>query len=61
MTNQNKGRGRPRKFDRDEAREIRRIAKSNESTIEELSVKYGVSKITLYKVVNGVGPYANTL
>jgi hypothetical protein len=51
--------GRPRRFNRVTAREIRRLVKSGQSA-KEVAVEYGTSIFTITQVVKAIGAYANT-
>lgn len=54
-------RGRPRKFDRDSARALRRRVKNGESTAVQEAENAKVSLATIHNVIGGKGVYANTL
>lgn len=53
--------GRPRKFTREEAREIRRLRNTDKVTFKDLCARFGVSIPTLRHIVQGTGSYENTL
>jgi len=55
-----KSRGRPRKFDRDTARAIRKAVREGLS-VTDAAKERGVNVVTINKVVKGEGAYANTL
>lgn len=56
-----RGPGRPRKFSREEAREIRRAVKNNETTLRAAAEARATSLQTMSNVVHAKGAYSNTL
>lgn len=52
--------GRPRKFTREEAREIRRLRNADKVTVKDLCARFGVSTPTLRHIVRGTGSYEST-
>lgn len=56
-----RGPGRPRKFSCEEAREIRRAVKNNETTLRAAAEARATSLQTMSNVVHAKGAYSNTL
>lgn len=56
-----RGPGRPRAFNRDEARELRRLNKTEGVTLKDLAQRFGKSIATIQKAVAGAGTYKSTL
>lgn len=56
-----RGPGRPRRFDRDQSREIRRLVKTGIRKPKDLAIEHNTTPTTIYKVVKGEGAYSNTL
>lgn len=57
-----RGPGRPRKFSREEAREIRRAVKNNETTLRAAAAEARATSLqTMSNVVHAKGAYSNTL
>lgn len=57
----NRKRGRPRRFSRDEAREIRRLNRVEGQSFQALATQFNVGVGTLRRVIKGEGAYASTL